>query len=66
MADLDLNAMAKQSETDPKGALERAGGVYKDAVDAETNQESKLGTASMPMGTDPSPFTLGPTSSGSK
>ena len=61
MADLNLEAMAKKSEMDPAGALEHAGGVYKDAVTADTNQEAKLGTASMPKGTDPSPFTLGPT-----
>lgn len=37
-----------------------AHGQYKDAVTDNTNTMSKLPQASLPVGTDPSPFTLGP------
>lgn len=40
--------------------INSAHGEYKDAVTDNTNQMSKLPQTSLPQGTDPSPFTLGP------
>jgi len=63
----DLNSLSKQMETDPNGAVEGAtGGKYKDAVTDDTNTDGKLPTTNMPKAADPSPFTLGPTSSGQR
>lgn len=44
--------------------IDQAAGTYKDAAAEGTDQESKLGTASMPKAPDPSPFVLGPLTTG--
>lgn len=45
---------------DVMGAVDAAHGAYSDHVEADTNLEGKLTTASLPKAPDPSPFTLGP------
>lgn len=45
---------------DIMSAVDKAAGQYKDAVSDDKNTMSKLPQSSLPTGTDPSPFTLGP------
>lgn len=59
------NDMSKQMETDPAAAMDK-GGSYSDAVAEETNVEGKLATANMPKASDPSPFAMGPLTTGQR
>jgi hypothetical protein len=51
-------------EGDVMKKIDEAHGEYKDSVSDNTNTMSKLPQTSLPTGTDPSPFTLGPLGGG--
>jgi hypothetical protein len=46
--------------------VSKQGGTYSDPVDENTNTEEKLPTAQFPQSPDPSPFKLGPMTTGQR
>jgi hypothetical protein len=56
---MTMEQMVEMMKTNPK-AVQEAGGTYSDNVANDMNTESKLPTAQMPKGADPSPFAMGP------
>lgn len=54
------------NEQNPQTAIESSQGKYKDAVADNSNTGSKLPQQSLPQAPDPSPFTLGPMTSGQR
>lgn len=50
---------ATQGEGNVQEKIESATGKYEDKVAADTSTEGKLPYASLPKGTDPTPFTIG-------
>ncbi len=58
----DIVKSMPEDDPNPDNAFKRDQGEYKDATSEETDTEAKLPFAQLPKGTDPDPFTLGPTS----
>lgn len=60
MENLEAVISSATEEGDVMKKIDAAHGQYKDNVTDNTNVESKLPFSSLPQGTDPNPFTIGP------
>lgn len=57
--DLKKTLESATAEGNVQEKIEQATGRYEDKVASDTQMEGKLPYASLPKGTDPSPFTVG-------
>lgn len=54
----EFGGASSQSQTDATEIYDGRYGKYKDAVDDDTDQLSKLPQAELPQGKDPKPFSI--------